>query len=255
MNREEFAELSAGHALHALSAEDERAYQAALAADPEWQDMAAQDVDAAGLLGAAVPAEEPPAAIGDALFARIAQTPQIPATPAQEAAMAPPPPRTEAIPTVARQKWMRGMFALAASLVLLVALGFGAVTVNEYLTRPASVVALQQIEEASDSQAATAELASGEGTVTAFWSESLGQAVLVSDDLPALTDEEIYELWFVRGEEAISAGLYRPADGDEPALLEGDLQPGDALAVTIEPAGGSPTGRPSTVPIVVIPTA
>ncbi|MDZ8171907.1 anti-sigma factor [Microbacterium xanthum] len=253
MNQNEFAELSAGHVMRALSDEDERAYQAALAANPEWQHVAAEDADTVAVLASAVPAEEPPPAVRDALFARIAQTPQLPATPAAEAAAAPGAPRTEAVQTVARQKWMRGMFALAASLVLLVALGFGAVTVNEFLTRPASIVALQQIEDAPDSQAATAELATGEGTVTAYWSESLGQAVLVSDDLPTLTDEETYELWFVRGEQPISAGLYTP--GDEPALLDGELEPGDALAVTVEPAGGSPTGAPSTVPIVVIPTA
>ena len=244
MNRNEFAELSAGHALHALSADDERAYEAALAANPEWQHIAAADADAAALLGSAVPVVEPPTAIREALFARIAETPQVPKAPAS------PP-----VQTVARQKWMRGMFALAASLVLLVALGFGAVTINEYLTRPASVVALQQIEDAPDSEATTAELVSGEGAVTAYWSESLGQAVLVSDDLPDLGDDQTYELWFVRGEGPVSAGLYSPADSDEPALLEGQFEPGDALAVTIEPAGGSPTGQPSTDPIVVIPTA
>ena len=255
MNRNEFAELSAGHALHALSADDERAYEAALAANPEWQHIAAADADAAALLGSAVPVVEPPTAIREALFARIAETPQVPKTPASPPAQPSTAPRTEAIQTVARQKWMRGMFALAASLVLLVALGFGAVTINEYLTRPASVVALQQIEDAPDSEATTAELVSGEGAVTAYWSESLGQAVLVSDDLPDLGDDQTYELWFVRGEGPVSAGLYSPADSDEPALLEGQFEPGDALAVTIEPAGGSPTGQPSTDPIVVIPTA
>ena len=36
MNVHEFAELAAGHALHALSPEDQQAYEVALAAHPEW---------------------------------------------------------------------------------------------------------------------------------------------------------------------------------------------------------------------------
>ena len=39
MNEQEFAELSAGHALAALSPEDERRYREALAVHPEWAAM------------------------------------------------------------------------------------------------------------------------------------------------------------------------------------------------------------------------
>ena len=97
----------------ALSADDERAYEAALAANPEWQHIAAADADAAALLGSAVPVVEPPTAIREALFARIAETPQVPKAPASPPVQPSTAPRTEAIQTVARQKWMRGMFALA----------------------------------------------------------------------------------------------------------------------------------------------
>jgi anti-sigma-K factor RskA len=33
------------------------------------------------------------------------------------------------------------------------------------------------------------------------------------------------------------------------------MEPGDVIAVTVEPQGGSPTGEPSSDPIVEIPTA
>jgi anti-sigma-K factor RskA len=33
------------------------------------------------------------------------------------------------------------------------------------------------------------------------------------------------------------------------------MSPGDIIAVTVEPAGGSPTGEPSGDPILAIPTA
>jgi anti-sigma-K factor RskA len=33
------------------------------------------------------------------------------------------------------------------------------------------------------------------------------------------------------------------------------MEPGDVIAVTVEPQGGSPTGEPTSEPIVAIPTA
>ena len=37
-------------------------------------------------------------------------------------------------------------------------------------------------------------------------------------------------------------------------LLEGTMKPGDTIAVTVEQQGGSPTGEPTSDPIVAIPT-
>ena len=72
-----------------------------------------------------------------------------------------PAPTTTTIQAVERRNWTRGLLALAASVALLVVLGFGAATVNEYVNRPPGVVALQQIEDAPDSQTATAQLTDG----------------------------------------------------------------------------------------------
>jgi anti-sigma-K factor RskA len=33
------------------------------------------------------------------------------------------------------------------------------------------------------------------------------------------------------------------------------MHEGDVIAVTVEPAGGSPTGQPTSDPIIAIPTA
>ena len=38
-------------------------------------------------------------------------------------------------------------------------------------------------------------------------------------------------------------------------ILDGEMQVGDTIAVTVEPQGGSPNGEPSGEPIVAIPTA
>ena len=42
-------------------------------------------------------------------------------------------------------------------------------------------------------------------------------------------------------------------DGQHTVVAVG-MQPGDTIAVTVEPAGGSPSGAPTTAPIIAIPT-
>jgi anti-sigma-K factor RskA len=325
VNVEEFAELSAGHALSALSPEDERTFREALSAHPEWAAIADRDAATAGRLGESVATVEPPAGIRAALLARIggaagtvaddkaeidgpvAVPPPVPSihpaaaaadfsaraedpaadvveepTPAAipEVGPAPterptglvepllqpvtaedrphpagPPPSTEAIQTVARRNWTRGLLALAASFVLLIALGTTAVVIGDRLREPASVVALDQIEAAADAQAATVEVEGG-GTATAHWAPSLGKAVLVTDGVDDPGSGKTYELWFVRGDGAVSAGLFEPDDtGSATAVMKGSMQSGDTIAVTVEDRGGSPTGAPTTEPIIAIPTA
>jgi anti-sigma-K factor RskA len=79
--------------------------------------------------------------------------------------------------------------------------------------------------------------------------------VLVADGIPTPAKGETYELWFVRGDAPVSAGVFDVDGGKATALLTGDMQAGDAIAVTVEQAGGSPTGKPTTDPVIVIPTA
>ena len=266
MNEKDFAELAAGAALHSLSADDERRYRAALAEHPEWRAMVDADAAAAALLADRVEPVAAPAHIRSALLSQIADMPQDagegtePASradalsSADEDPVAPSGTTVTSSPKAPRRRWTRTVFALAACLAVLVGVGIGAVALNQQLSPPASVVALQEIEAAGDAQQATVDLDDG-GTATAHWSASVGKAVLVADGLPAPGEGETYELWFVRGDAPVSAGVFDVADGDATALLAGDMQAGDAIAVTVEQAGGSPTGQPTTDPVIVIPTA
>jgi anti-sigma-K factor RskA len=280
MNEREFAELAAGYSLGSLSVQDEQRYRAALAAHPEWAPIVADDADTAALLAEGVPPVAPPPALRDALLARIAVTPQEPA--ADAAPVDAPPPGAAPLATAAAsaradapsalsdeggqepapqpsaaapaRRPRRLLFALAACLVLVVGLGAGAAVVIPQLLRPAAVVALDRIENAPDAAQKTVSLPSG-GHATAHWSASIGTAVLVSDGLEPLGTARTYELWFVRGDTPVSAGVFAAEPGTTTAQLRGSMQAGDAIAVTVEPAGGSPTGKPTTQPIVVIPTS
>ncbi|MFJ4222661.1 anti-sigma factor domain-containing protein [Microbacterium sp. NPDC089695] len=261
MNESEFRELAAGAALGALSPDDQQRYHAALAANAGWGDDVDADAETAALLAYAATPVTPPASIRAALMERIASTPQngdshvepvrAPETTAAENVDERHVPAAHAR---RERRPLRILFALAACLALLVGVGVGTAAINDYMNRPASVVALDDIRGASDAQQATVQLADG-GSATAHWSASLGTAVLVADGIATLPDDESYELWFVRGDEPVSAGVFDAHDGGATALLDGEMHEGDAIAVTVEQAGGSPTGTPTSEPIVVIPTA
>lgn len=276
MNESEFAELAAGHSLGALSAEDERRFRAAVAQRPEWTGIVDDDAATAALLAEAVPAVAPPSGIRDALLARITMTAQDPDAAVTPAGDAPLPAPDAAAGTAAAgaaaagsagiaaagsataggagRRPRRWMFGLAAGLVLILGLGVGASVVIPQLLRPAAVVALDRIENAPDAAQKTVSLPSG-GHATAHWSASMGSAVLVADGLGPLDSAQTYELWFVRGSAPVSAGLFEARQGTTTAQLTGAMHAGDAIAVTVEPAGGSPTGKPTSQPIIVIPTS
>ncbi|WP_309069376.1 anti-sigma factor [Microbacterium sp.] len=265
MNERDFEELAAGHALHALGPEDESALHEATQRDPERAARAADDAATAARLADAVADVAPPPRIRAELLARIAAEPNQPA-----AGGAGEPDRAAVVGETAesleaadgprqraggRAAWgARAWFTLAASLVLLAGAGAGAVVAAQWFNRPAAVVALDRIEDAPDARSAAAPVAGG-GEAILHWSVELGQAVLVSERLPQIATDRQFELWYVRADEAIPAGVFDADDSrSAAALLEEGMQPGDVIAVTVEAQGGSPTGTPTTDPIVAIPT-
>ena len=257
MNVNEFAELAAGHALHALSPEDQQAYEAALATHPEWTAIAEADAATAAELADGVAEVAPPAHVRQALLATIAsRTADRAETPGQDPGTGgPPAPNTEAIQTVSRRRWTRGLLALAASLVLLVALGTGVAMIGDRLYEPAAVAALNEIESAPDAQNITAQVDGG-GHATLQWSDDVGKAVVVTEGVKELDADEAYELWFARDGVMVSAGVFTTdEDGSATTLLNAPIEEGDAVAITVEEEGGSPTGQPTSDPITTLPTA
>ncbi|MEX2458370.1 MAG: anti-sigma factor [Actinomycetota bacterium] len=63
--------------------------------------------------------------------------------------------------------------------------------------------------------------------------------------------ERVYQLWLLRDGEAVPAGLLDVDDRGQGAhVMTGDMSDVSAVALTIEPAGGSP--QPTTEPITVM---
>lgn len=242
----------------------------------ERRDASGTDAAAAPVTGATVADEAPPLTLRSSLLSAIAAMPQLPSVDAAVAAEAAPgtawaalepvsapeatpfvepAPTTTTIQAVQRRNWTRAIILLAVGLVLLVAVGFVAATLNEYANRPPEVVALQQIQQAPDGQSAAAEIQGG-GTATAHWSVSLGEAVVVATGLPGLTADQTFELWLVRDGEQISAGTFdADAQGAATVLLDDAFEAGDTIAVTIQDDADEADAPALFEPIVEIPTA
>jgi anti-sigma-K factor RskA len=81
----------------------------------------------------------------------------------------------------------------------------------------------------------------------AIWVNPPGKSpYLAAPNLPKLQPDRTYELWFLQGSKALPAGVFQAGTVLAlPALPIGTT----ALAVTVEPGGGSPT--PTSSPILV----
>ena len=92
----------------------------------------------------------------------------------------------------------------------------------------------------------------------AFMSRSSGVA-FAADQLPALPADKVYQLWIVpQGAAAVSAGLLTPDANGHASLffpMPADVTAPQALAVTVEPAGGVPAPTGSRVLLGTVPVA
>lgn len=75
------------------------------------------------------------------------------------------------------------------------------------------------------------------------------RALLVAEGLPELDRGRVYQLWAMRDGVPQPSTLL-PSDDGVVQVLADNYQPGDGLALTVEPSGGSPA--PTTDPLVVL---
>jgi anti-sigma-K factor RskA len=277
------ASLTGAYALDALTPEERDAFEAEFSDSESLRHETTELLDTAVLLGLATDPVQPSPALKASIMDRIASMPQLPplaapATPATVSAPeadAPSPagpsapvtavPALEATstptaePTAGERKAQTRWFtrpavvlAGAAAVIGLVAGGGVLVnTVGEAQNRQVMADRLAEINAADDTQRAVSDV-SGGGTATLVWSNELLLSALIVDGVDPLPGDKVYELWYI-GEEtgARPAGTFTiDDDGKVWSVLEGEMQAGDAVAVTVEPRGGSE--RPTGVPVVAI---
>jgi anti-sigma-K factor RskA len=189
-------------------------------------------VETAALLGLAVPPVAPPASARSQLLDAVAGLPQA--------------------GTVRRGPWlarpMAAMLGAAAAVLLVVG---GAVAGLQLSSRPSAV---DQIVAAADYEQVVMPMHDG-GSVTAMWSASLGRAALHIEGMADPPSDRVYQAWLIRTDgRAVPAGTFMAGEHlDVTMALAAEMHAGDAIGITMEPAGGSEA--PTTEPLLVIATA
>jgi anti-sigma-K factor RskA len=225
-------ELAAAYALDALDAEQRVLFEGHL----DTCDACRRHVDEAWAalaeLGDLGPVPPPPA-MRPAVMERIAATPQ--ESPGTDRAAVHPIPDLppEAVPADRRPaRWAAAVAIAAAAVIGALLLVDTGTDVEDVLAAPDAVTVPVESEVVP------------EGALV--FSPELGRGVFTAGSLPAVDEDETYQLWLIEGETPAPAGVFVPdEDGDVEVLLDGDVAAGQVLGLTVEPAGGSdsPTGE------------
>lgn len=228
--------LAGAYAMDALPDEEAAAFAEHVEQCPSCQQEVAELQVTAAQLGLAA-ATAPPAELRDRVLHAVQQTRQIP-------------PRTPTIDSTSRRSRPR-LLAAAAAVVLILGAGLLALRPLLDVADPPPPDSIVAVMDAPDARSSTTRL-SGGGSMTVVSSRELDQAVVLGERLPRLDRDHDYQLWLVdrtgsaRSANVLFDGSGEPATG--PNLLRG-LQPGDQVAITQEPAGGSE--QPTTTPLAI----
>lgn len=253
--------LTGAYAADALPDDERRAFEAHLAVcdacDREVAELQATSAE----LGAAM-YEDPPVEMKAAVMARIdtvRQEPPVGRTEAPAETPAPSTPATsdDAPATVSdlgayREQWYHRLLAPAAAVLAIAVLGLTAIIGNlnsRISTMEAQTTRVADVVAAADAQ--IIEMPPHDGTTArVVYSPTRGEGVLLADGMPSAPGDQIYELWFIGEDGPTPAGIFEADErGRVTHVVTGDMATVQALAITVEPAGGSP--QPTSEPIMV----
>jgi anti-sigma-K factor RskA len=129
---------------------------------------------------------------------------------------------------------IRGVLAAAAAVVLVV----GGIAYARVRADRSSAQALVDVLTAPDAE--TVRLVGDDpADMRVVWSAAEGAAVLVAEELGGPGEGRDFELWFLDGQAAVPALVFEPDDGRVERRFDVPADGFEALAVTIEPDGGS----------------
>jgi anti-sigma-K factor RskA len=221
--------LTGAYALDAVDDIERARFEQHLAECEDCRLEVASLREAAGLLSETT-AVTPPPALRESVLAGISQ-------------VRPLPPIVHRTPVVQR-RW----FPLLVAAAVVAILGVGAALWQPWApSQDSSLTAAEQVLEAGDARSVAVDLGDA-GSATVTRSESLGKAVITTDDMAPAPSGKVFELWLQVDGEMVPAGLMPPGE-DTQMVLEGDATTATAVGITVEPEGGS--DQPTTEPIAL----
>ena len=236
MNHERFEDLKDAFVLGALPESERREFEEYLIEHPERQAEIDDLSTVAGLLALSPDEQEPPPELRRSIMDLVEA----------EAGR----PRVESWSWLARMQEFLGVrgLALGAAAMLVIGLfSWNMILQSEIRDMQGQI---QSRQSAQDSQTVALE---GSGAARGAQAELVvlegDQAVLVAEDMPPPPEGKTFQIWVIESDVPKPSGLFEPADKDRvAAVVEKPLEGADAVAVTVEPEGGS--AKPTTEPML-----
>ena len=262
----EMNSLVAAYVLDALPPDEREVFEAFLDGSPTAAQEVAELLSVSAVLGA-VDTAAPAPGLRESVLSAVGRTRQLPPitrrsnaerTPAQPVPAQPV--AAQPVPVTRRRRAavrVAAAFALAAVLVLGVVVSIQADRLAEARRETQAAqgaLALSSITGQADMQTRTSAVASG-GTATVLSSARAGRGVVLLAGVTTLATDKTYELWLID-----AAGKPRPVttfatDNTTATVDFADFRTGDSVGLSVEPAGGSPTGAPTTTPVLAVKVA
>jgi anti-sigma factor RsiW len=210
-------ELTAGYALDALDPEERRAYEAHLEGCERCREELGSFWKMTDALAVAASGPAPSDALRGRILAAARAEPQ------------------NVVPFEPRRSRLAPALGAVAAVAAVVAIGVGiwATQLSGDLDDTRLALEREQAvaEVLSDPSSRTVALEAGTGRLVV---SPDGEGVLVLDELGRAPDGMTYEAWIIEGGTPVPAGIFPGGDGRERVPLEGTVDPGDVVAVTIE---------------------
>ena len=245
MNNERFDDLKDAYVLGALPEEERLSFEEYLAAHPERQAEVDELGAVAGLLAFSPPEQEP----SPELRSRVMEV--------VEAR------RVGGRSTFARlgdYLSFRSLALGAAALLVIGLLSWNVLLLDQVQDLQGQVENAQgqvkdlqsELEVARAQQSQTIKLKGSwaeQGAIAEVASMKKNQIILVARNMPSVPEDKTCQIWVIKGDVPKSSGLFQPDGNGTATPITNSITKADAIAVTVERAGGSK--KPTSAPVLL----
>jgi anti-sigma-K factor RskA len=248
MDQERFEDLKDAYVLGALPEEERVEFEQYLVAHPDLQAEIEELSTIAGLLAFSPQEQEPSAELRH----KIMDTVEAEAVHPAEVVHPRPSQRRSWLSRLWEAVGPRDL-ALAAATVLAIGLFSWSMLLQGEVRDLQGRVQSIQSQPQDQSQGPQMIALGGAGTEQGVRAELVtlegDRAVLVAENMPPAPEGKTYQIWVIKGDTPKPSGLFDPQKASIAAVVENPVEGADAVAVTVEPEGGSK--KPTTDPMLV----